>query len=223
MSRTQHNESHAPLGRTIEVITLMAMALMVIAIAVITIGVNGLRLTGGPDGKSAAMSVEAEMLAPIDLNADLPITIDDNDRASVFGQAPVRATSPTATVEFLDPTSSQRVIWIVWQTAGPLLGLLIAWPVLQMARSARRGDPFTPANERRLWFIAGMVTSGGLAYSMIAGAAQTLLVQRSAAADLFAIVFEVSFIPIGAGLVLAALASIWRIGVQLRDDVDATI
>ena len=68
-----------------------------------------------------------------------------------------------------------------------------------------------------------LVGAGGVAYSTVAGLARVLLVQRSAAADLFLVVFEIPFLPIIAGLFIAALASIWRIGVTLRDDVEATI
>lgn len=223
MSTTGNDRSHARLGRSVEVITWIAMGFMAVAIVAIIIGTNGLRLTDEPDGVDAVMSVDAEVRTPLDLNEVLPITVDDTGRVSVFGQAPVRAASPTATVEFLDPTASQRVIWLIWQLCSPLLGLLIAWPVLQMARSTRLGDPFTPTNERRLWTIALLVGVGGLASSMADGMARTLLVQRSAAADLFAVVFEISLVPIIAGLFIAALASIWRIGVTLRDDVEATI
>jgi hypothetical protein len=46
---------------------------------------------------------------------------------------------------------------------------------------------------------------------------------RSAASELFIIEFEISFLPIIAGLVIAALASIWHIGVDMRDELDATI
>jgi hypothetical protein len=199
------------------------MAFMAVAIIATIGGVNGLRAFGGPDGADPVMSIVADVQAPLDLDDLLPITVDDTGRVSVFGQAPVRATSPTATIEFLDPSASQRVIWLIWQVSGPVLGLLVAWPVLQMARSTRAGDPFTPANERRLWTVAILVAVGGIGYSMVAGFARMLLVQRSAAADLFAIVFEISFLPIIAGVVIAALASIWRIGVSLRDDVDGTI
>lgn len=223
MTSTANDRSHARLGRAVEIVTIIAMGFMAIALVAVIVGVNGLRLTGGPDGKVAAMSVVAEVRVPLDLNDVLPITVDDTGRATVEGQAPVRATSPTATLEFLDPTASQRTIWIIWQLAGPVLGLLVAWPILQMARSTRLGDPFTPDNERRLWTIATLVGTGGLGYAVLSGIARMLLVQRSAAADLFAIVFEVPFLPIVAGLTIAALASIWRIGVMLRDDVDATI
>ena len=223
MSTSPNERSHTPLGRSVEVVTLIAMAFMAVAIIATVAGVNGLRVFGGPDGVDPVMSVVADVRAPLDMDELLPITVDDFGQASVFGQAPVRATSPTAHVDFLDPTSSQRVIWLIWQISGPVLGLLVAWPVLQMARSTRRGDPFTPANERRLWTIAGLVATGGIAYSVVAGFARMLLVQRSAAADLFAITYEISFLPIIAGVVIAALASIWRIGVALRDDVHATI
>ena len=196
---------------------------MAASIIAVLIGVNGLRLTGGPDGNEAAITVVAEVQDPVGWDDRLPIRTDDAGFTNTFGQGAVRATSSFATLELLDPSASQRVVWIIWQLAGPTLGLLIAWPLLRLARTSRLGDPFTRANERRLWRISGLAITGGLAYSAITGMAETLLIQRSAAADMFIIAFEISFIPIAAGLVIAALASIWRIGVSLREDADATI
>ena len=51
----------------------------------------------------------------------------------------------------------------------------------------------------------------------------TWLVERSAASELVDRTFMVSFVPIVIGVAVGALASIWRVGVGLRQDLDGTI
>jgi len=53
----------------------------------------------------------------------------------------------------------------------------------------------------------------------VSGSAATLMIQRSAAADLAPIQFTIEFLPLLLGLVVAVLAGVWQIGVEMRDDV----
>ncbi|WP_420452914.1 DUF2975 domain-containing protein [Ilumatobacter sp.] len=227
MSNDRPRDSARSLGRAVEIIATIAMFSALITIVASLVGGNGLRITDRPDGTDAMMSIVAQPSAEfdIDLGDPLPTTVDEADgTTSVFGQAVVEIGGPlTVTASLLDPTPSQRVIWLIWRVSGPLLVLLVVWPIRQMARSATDGDPFTARNERRLWLIAGLVIIGGVVVSMINGSAQTIILGRSAASELFIVEFEISFLPIIAGLVIAALAAIWHIGVDMRDELDATI
>lgn len=227
MSNARPKDSARSLGRTVEIIATIAMFFALMDIGASLIGGNGLRITDGPDGTDAMITIAGQPSAEfvIDLGDPLPTMVDEADgTVKVFGQAVVEIGEPlTVTASLLDPTPSQRVIWLIWQISGPLLVLLIAWPIRQMARSTKDGDPFTARNERRLWSIAGLVTIGGIVVSMISGSAQTIIMGRSAASELFVTEFEISFLPVIAGLVVAALASIWHIGVEMHDELDATI
>lgn len=225
MSATQSKDPRS-YGRTIEFLVTVVMVVAVGAIVATFIGANGLRITGGPDGTEAMMSIVGQPSSEfdIDLGDPLPIMVDDEGIVSVFAQPVVEVGEPlTITASMLDPTPSQRVIWLLWKISVPLLLLLVAWPIRQMARSTKDGDPFTAANERRLWTISGLVSIGGVIVSLISGSAETIIIGRSAAADLFAIDFEITFLPIAAGLVISALASVWHVGVEMRDELDATI
>lgn len=227
MSNARPKYSARSLGRAVEIIATIAMLFALIAIGASLVGGNGSRITNGPDGTDAMMTVVGRPSPEfdIDLGNPLPTTVDEADgTVKVFGQAAVEVGEPlTVTASLLDPTRSQRVIWLIWQVSGPLLLLFIAWPIRQMARSTKEGDPFTAKNERRLWSIAGLVIIGGTLVSVISGSAQTIIMGRSAASELFIIEFEISFLPVIAGLVIAALASIWHIGVDMRDELHATI
>jgi len=227
MANDRPKDSARSLGRAVEIIATIAMLFALIAIVASLVGGNGLRITDRPDGTDAMMTIVAQPSAEfdIDLGNPLPTTVDEADgTVSVFGQAVVEVGEPlTVTASLLNPGLAQRILWLIWQISGPLLLLLVAWPIRQMARSTKDGDPFTARNERRLWSIAGLVMVGGIVVSMISGSAQTIIMGRSAASELFIIEFEISFLPIIAGLVIAALASIWHIGVDMRDELDATI
>lgn len=213
-------------GRTIEIIVTIVMGVTALAVVAILIGGNGLRITDRPDGQDAMMTVSGSPSSQfdIDLGDPLPTMVDDDGIVSVSGQPVVEVGEPLSiTASMLDPTLSQRIVWLVWQASAPLLVLLIAWPIRQMARSTKSGDPFTAENERRLWTISGLVSVGGVIVSLIGGSAETIIMGRSAAADLFDVEFEISFLPIAAGLVVSALASIWHQGVAMREELEATI
>lgn len=226
MATVVTRSSSSSLGRVIEVISVIAMAFAILAIIAPLIGGNGLRITDRPDGADAMITVAGSPSSAfdIDLGDPLPTTIDDDGDVTVSGQPVVEVGDPlTVTAGMLDPTPSQRILWLLWQVSGPILVLLIAWPIRQMARSTNTGDPFTAQNVRRLWRISALVMGGGVAVGTLTGFAQTFIIQRSAAADLFDIEMTLDLSPVLIGLVIAALASIWQHGVSMRDELDATI
>ncbi len=139
-------------------------------------------------------------------------------------QAPVEIGAPvTAHFVFVEPSASQRVIWLIPSVLPPLLALAATWQVFAIVRTARRGDPFVAENERRLWILAFLIGLGGTLWSMVSGFSEMLLLQRSAAADMTEIAATISFLPAIIGLGVAVLASVWRVGVDLRDDVDGMV
>lgn len=95
--------------------------------------------------------------------------------------------------------------------------------MLAILRSAKHGDPFVAAIVRRLWLRSILIVIGGTSYSMLSGFAATLMIQRSAAADLAPIEFSFSFLPLVAGIGLAVHAGVWQVGVDLREDVKGMI
>lgn len=226
MSDVQNEGSNRSYSRAIEVFATIAMVFTVIGIVAPLVGGNGLRITDRPDGTDAMMTVVGSPSSEFDieLGDPLPTAVDDDGDVSVSGLPVVEVGDPlTVTASMLDPTPSQRIAWLIWQVSGPLLVLLVAWPIRQMARSTFDGDPFTSENERRLWRISGLVIAGGFTVSVIDSIAQDVIVRRSAATYLFDLELTLDFAPIFIGLVIAALASIWHHGVAMRDELDATI
>ncbi|MDH5372699.1 MAG: DUF2975 domain-containing protein [Acidimicrobiia bacterium] len=213
------------LARVLEVIAIIAMVSMVLAIVATVIGYQGLNLTNGRFGDNALMTVSADLDFPVDFGDRLSWTdtaLGTVDAAT--GKPPVELTGPiSARLSIWSPTGVEQLAWVMWRIFGPALGLVGAWLIYGMTRSSRLGDPFSPANERRLWKLALLVAVGGSANLWFGQVFRSWLVERSAAAEFISSSLTFSFTPIVAGIVIGMLASVWRIGVGLREDVDGMI
>jgi hypothetical protein len=204
-----------------EILLVLAMVFATVAVIGTIIDRPGLGLYGDTDP-----TVDAELADPVDFGDRLTTRIDDGGIVvdADSGLAPVDLGAPvTARFTFTDPTTDQRVIWVLWQVAGPLLAIAGIWLALLILRTAKGGDPFVAANVRRLWILSNLIAIGGTAYSMFSGFAGTLMIQRSAAMDLAPVQFSVSFLPIIAGIGVAVLARVWQVGVDLRDDLEGVV
>ncbi len=221
MARSVDSKESRSLMKVFEGLLVLGMVFSAIGVVAPIVDRPGLGVLG-----DTAPSVDAELAFPVDFGDRLR-TIETDDGTVVdadTAQAPVELGEPVmARFTFPEPTASQRVIWVLWQTAGPLLALGGLWLVWSILRSAKDGDPFVRANVRRLWILANLIAIGGTAYSMFSGFASMLMIQRSAAADLAPIEFSVSFLPLVIGIGVAVLAGVWQVGVGLRDDVEGTI
>ena len=209
-----------PVIKLFESLLIVGMIFGVLSIGAVLIDKPALGLYG-----DTSPFVDAEPTFPVDFGDTLTTLATDDDIVdAATAQAPVELGKPvSARFTFVDPRPGQRAIWVIWQVAGPLLILACLWLVYRIVRSARVGNPFVERNERRLWALAVLIAGGGFVYSLFTGAVETLLLQRSAAADLTEIQFTVSFLPIIVGLGVAVLASVWHVGIGLQDDVAGTI
>lgn len=129
----------------------------------------------------------------------------------------------TARFALYEPSTAKRILWLVANLLGPITVFAGLWLVLGIVRSAQSGNPFTVANEQRLWRLATLVAVGGTIVEIVGDLARNFVLQRSAAADLFQIEATFSFLPIVLGLAIGVLAGVWRLGVGMSDDIAATI
>ncbi len=106
MSNDRSQPSARSLGRAVESIAIVAMIFALLDIGASLIGGNGLRITDGPDGTNAMMTVVGQPSAEfdIDLGNPLPPMVDEADgTVKVFGQAPVQVGEPlTVTASLLE-------------------------------------------------------------------------------------------------------------------------
>lgn len=225
MKAIQTKPGSTSLVRVFESLTIVALALMVLAVVSTAVGPNGFGIAVGGLIDDEVMSVDVELDFPIDFGDRLEWTEKSEGTVdAATGLPPVEFAGPvTAQLLFWSPTTPQRIAWVLWKIAGPLVGIIGAVLVLRITRAARNGDPFSPANESRLWKLAFLVAIGGSAVSWVGAAVRAWLIESSAAADSVALTFTLVFTPIIVGIGIALLASVWRVGVGLREDVDGMV
>ncbi|MEO6572174.1 MAG: DUF2975 domain-containing protein [Ilumatobacteraceae bacterium] len=210
--------------RLMETLAIVVMVLLSIVVVATIVGRSGLDLVD-LSAVDDAIAIRSEVTADDAVDGLLGSLTTATDRA--VAQSGVTPVHPTAPVEvdfrITAPTSMQRLLWVIAQISGPLLALAITWMVYGLIRSVRSGDPFTAANERRLWTIAGLVGVGATVVAVFGGIVRMIILQRSAAADLVPVTVDIGFLPLIAAGMIAVLASVWRSGVALRADVDGLV
>lgn len=226
--RSTPTSPRVSLGRVLELLALTGMALIVIHVVLIVTGPNVADVRPFAvdiAGIDQVMSTRGRLVFPFDFGDRLSwIDTEAGTRDAATMLPPVELGEPVeAELSFWNPTPSQRASWAVRELFGPMLTLAGTWTVYRLVRSTRTGNPFVAENERRLWFLAGLVAVGATAHTIVSGFVDMLLIQRSAAADLFEVSTTISFLPIGVGLMIAMLALVWRIGTQMDEDLQGTI
>ena len=220
---TVNDPSQRRLTSALHSIILVALVLAGIGAAAILAGPTGLDWIGDAPAISGD-AVVVDNLDDLDVSAQLADTLAASASDSATTGDAIDILAPVGVhFEIDDPSTASRIVWVAAMLIDPIVGVLGLWLALGIVRSARTGQPFTEANERRLWSLASVVAIGGTLASMADDFARTFVLQRSDLADLFAIEFTISFLPILAGLAVAVLAGVWRIGVNMSDDLTGTI
>jgi hypothetical protein len=127
---------------------------------------------------------------------------------------------------FWDPGILSRTAWVVAIALVPVGLAWLWWMLSRMVGSARRGDPFTHRNARRL-AIAGVLVALGPPLTLLAQQAllRWMLAGSTAAgkADIWFRWESVPSWPFGIGLALLVLAVVWRHGVAMREDLEGLV
>jgi hypothetical protein len=118
---------------------------------------------------------------------------------------------------FLDPDFGQRLLLVLPGVLATLLALVAVVQLLRLVGTLSAGDPFVPANARRLLVISLAIMRGVL--WPLSNAVTTDLLASGTAAERFAgFTMSVSPLPFVIGLAVAALAEFFRRGAKLRED-----
>jgi hypothetical protein len=201
----------------------------IILVALVAAGLGAAAIVAGPAGfgwfgGEPAISGDATVVDDLEIGARLTDALDAVAADSTSAGDALDIEVPFSVhFEIDDPSTASRIVWVAALVIDPIVGVLGLWLVLGIVRSTRTGQPFTEANERRLWTLASVVAIGGTVASVADDFARTFALQRSNLADLFVIEATISFLPILAGLAIAVLAGVWRIGVNMSDDLTGTI
>lgn len=134
---------------------------------------------------------------------------------------PARVQDAALLAPIPDPSPAKTLIALVAAAVSlvPLLGGLLT--VEGLLRRARAGDVFSPMSVRALRRLALLVGVGTYVAALV-----DLLAAEALAGGRFDGLharLEAGFLPLGVGLLLLALAEVWRSGLALREDVAATV
>lgn len=129
------------------------------------------------------------------------------------------------------PSTRQRRLAYAAAMLPLLLWTTVLWQVRSIARSVRDGDPFGHKNVRRLRIIGILLIVGGLAVDYGGKAVQDAIADpylRPPSAPvsmpgLRPADHDLPDMPLMGGLIAFVLAQVFAHGVQLREDVEATI
>lgn len=175
-------------------------------------------LSVGGVGRSDRVTVQQPMQAP-DTVPGIESSVDDVTIAA----------EPTMTLVFEDPDTVERLMLVLPTLLGQAAALVVLYLVLRVVRSQGREDPFVPANARRVRTIAFTVILASILVPTAQGLARLFLQDGVVPADgMVLMAFDLTLgstplIGLLAGLVLAALAEVFRRGTRMRDDVDGLV
>jgi hypothetical protein len=155
--------------------------------------------------------------ATSDTLADLTVSLptDDVDAALPSG---VELTSAEGVVD-ADTGLGERLAWWLAGPATVLFAVAGATILREVVGTAQDGDPFVPANVRRLRILAAVTT----AYFAVTAARPLVGEAIEGGLDVDVTTAPVSAVPLTFALALLALAEVWQRGVSLRDEQRLTV
>lgn len=169
-------------------------------------------------GRFAQITVHQPMGAPATV-PDVEPVVDDVTIAE----------EPKMTLRFEDPSTLQRLMLVLSTLLTQAAALTILYLILRVLRSLDQGDPFVPANVRRIYTIALTMILAAILVPTADGFAGLFLQHGVVPEDGMVLVsFTLSLesgplVALLAGLLLAALAEVFRRGARMRDDVEGLV
>lgn len=128
---------------------------------------------------------------------------------------------------FSDPSTWERFLLVLPGLLRQVTSLTLFYLVLKIIKSLSAGDPFNPANARRVYGIAITVLSAAVLWTLVDGFTAVQL--KRAAVDPDADVVFAFYLDSGfsqgllAGFLLVALAEVFRRGTRMREDVKGLV
>lgn len=191
-------------SRMLELVLWLALAAVGLFGAILPVA----GVLGGPFGVVETRDVALDERTSTTGVTDGPVTLRGTEQAELT---------------FADPNLTERMLLALPRISGALLLLLAIELLRRIARTLRAGDVFVPDNARRLTVIAVIVLALGILGPLVQALTTDLLVAGTPARD--AVPFEVTFAfgPVLLGLLIAALAEVFRRGTALRADTEGLV
>lgn len=192
---------------------ILVCATMALSLLWITTG-----LSVGGLGQTDRVTVHQPIDAPGTV-PDVELSVDDVTIAA----------ESTMTLVFEDPSVTERLMLVLPTLLVQAAALVVLYLVLRVVRSQEKGDPFVPANVRRVHTIAFTVIVASILVPVVRGLAGLFLQDGVVPTEgMVLVAFEITLgsaplVGLLTGLTLAALAEVFRRGARMRDDVDGLV
>lgn len=208
----------------LEVVLAVALAAtLVLGVARPLLGPGGLGVGAGPVFGSPP-TVDARLdLSAVRVETTPPLPALADAREVLPGDS-LEMTIPTATtVAVYDPDLGQSLRLVGAEALQGLLAAAVLGLLLLLVRTLRQGDPFVPANARRLFAIAALVGLGGQAALLLRAWGEAAVVANPRVAPYLVPEHELSLVPLVAGLGIAVAAEVFRQGAAMRKDLEGLV
>ncbi|WP_329071085.1 DUF2975 domain-containing protein [Streptomyces sp. NBC_01429] len=126
-------------------------------------------------------------------------------------------------VTFAHPDLAQRALLALPEFFSGVLLLIVAYLLYRIVRTLAAGDPFVPDNARRVRAIAVTVLGLAILRPLLDMITTGQLVLGTAVEDQVSVEATFSSGPVLLGLLIAALAEVFRRGTQLRADAEGLV
>ncbi len=168
-------------------------------------------------------------------HGDAITRVEETVRAELIGDrcdlTPPQGTSRdelpfTGTCEAQLEVPSGDLAFTLLRVGEPLLALAVFYLLFRIVRTMRNGDPFVPANARRVTAIGLLVSVGGMLLAFVRSIATMdflFKVHDAAGPGFIETSAEMSFAPAFIGLLILAFGEVFRQGTRLRKDVEGLV
>ncbi|GAA3800018.1 hypothetical protein GCM10022403_037770 [Streptomyces coacervatus] len=191
-------------GRLLE--TVLGLALALAGLFGVLLPLLG--VTGPFDSTRARdVTIEAVTRVPAAVSSG-PVTLHGTHRAEIA---------------LAHPDVQQRILLALPDLFYGALLVLVLVLLLRMARTLRRDDVFVPENARRLQVIAAAIVAMGVLGPAVDAVTTHLLISGTAVSPAVPFAYTVSSAPLLLGLLVAALAEVFRQGTRLREDTEGLV
>ena len=162
---------------------------------------------------------------PIDSGRARDVTIEAVTRVpTAVSSGPVRLRGThRAEIALAHPDVQQRILLALPDLFYGALLILVLALFLRMARTLRVGDVFVPENARRLQVIAAAIMALGVFGPAVDAITTHLLISGTNVSPAVPFAYTVSAAPLVLGLLVAALAEVFRQGTRLREDTEGLV
>ncbi|MCF2530391.1 DUF2975 domain-containing protein [Yinghuangia soli] len=146
------------------------------------------------------------------------------DGADILRQGSFALTEgSTGELSFADPSFKERVMLALPRLVSAGLALAVVYLLLRVVRTLKAGDPFVPANARRVTAISALVIAFGTLDPIVESLTTGSLIGNSGAQYLIDTGVTFTWPPILIGILVAALSEVFRRGTRLRADVEGLV